>query len=294
MLMEQTIIYLILILTGLCMGSFAGATVWRMRANQLKQDKKNDETIDKNEFKHLEKLTKTNLSNDRSVCLECSYHLKWYDLMPLISWILLLGKCRNCKKPIGWLEPLSELGVALFFVLSYMFWPFGLANNLEIIRFVIWLISGVVLAILFIYDKKWFLLPNTANFLLIFLGIINSVIVIFASTNKIETLYSIAGSVAILSGLYWVLEKVSKGKWIGYGDIKLGLGLALLIADWRLAFIALFAANLTGCLIVLPAIITRKLNMKSHIPFGPLLIIGSVVAMLAGNYLINLYLYSVF
>lgn len=292
--MEQTIIYIILILVGLCMGSFAGATVWRLRAKQLKQDKSDGEKINKDEFKHLEKLTKTSLSNDRSVCLECSYYLKWYDLMPLISWILLLGKCRNCKKPIGWLEPLSELGVALFFVLSYMFWPFGLNNSLEIIRFVIWLISGVVLAILFIYDKKWFLLPNTANLLLIFFGIINSVIILFSSIDKIETLYSIAGSVAILSGLYWVLEKVSKGKWIGHGDIKLGLGLALLIADWRLAFIALFAANLIGCLIVMPAIVTKKLNMKSHIPFGPLLIIGSVVAMLAGNYLINLYLYSVF
>jgi len=292
--MEQIIIYLILVLTGLCMGSFAAATVWRLRAKQLKQDKSDGEKIDKDEFERLEKLTKSKLSNDRSVCLECSYQLKWYDMVPSVSWLLLLGKCRNCKKPIGWLEPLSELGVALFFVLSYMFWPFGLASSLEIIRFVIWLVSGVVLAILFIYDQKWFLLPNTINFLLIFLGVINSAIVLVASADKIETLYSIAGSVAILSGLYWVLEKVSKGKWIGYGDIKLGLGLALLIADWRLAFIALFAANMVGCLIVLPAIFTKQLTLKSHVPFGPLLIIGTIIAMLFGNYLINTYLYSIF
>jgi len=80
--------------------------------------------------------------------------------------------------------------------------------------------------------------------------------------------------------------------WIGFGDIKLGLGLALLLADWRLAFIALFAANLIGCLIVLPAMAMKKLKRNSHVPFGPLLIAGFVIAGLAGNYLMSLYFYN--
>jgi prepilin signal peptidase PulO-like enzyme (type II secretory pathway) len=98
----------------------------------------------------------------------------------------------------------------------------------------------------------------------------------------------------ILSGVYLVLYWISKGKWIGFGDIKLGLGLALLLADFRLAFIALFAANLIGCLAVLPPMIAGKLKRDSHVPFGPLLIAGAIVAQLAGVYLFEWYIGSVF
>ena len=292
LLMEQTIIYISLILSGLCLGSFAGATVWRLRARQLQQDKKSGDKVDGAESKRLSKLTKYNLLNDRSQCLDCSYKLKWYDLMPLVSWLLLLGRCRSCKKPIGIMEPLIELGVATFFVLSYMFWPFGLSGGLEIARFVIWLVAGVSLAVLFAYDKKWFLLPNMANFTLIGLGAISAILVIIGAGDKMGTIYNILGSVLVLSGIYYILYFISKGKWIGFGDIKLGLGLALLIADWQLSFVALFAANLIGCLIVLPFMIAGKLKRGSHVPFGPLLIIGSFVAVVAGGYLINAYFYG--
>jgi len=98
------------------------------------------------------------------------------------------------------------------------------------------------------------------------------------------------GAAVILSGLYLVLYLISRGKWIGFGDVKLGLGLALLLADWRLAFVALFAANLIGCLIVIPAMISGRLKRDSHVPFGPLLILGFVIAQFAGIYLIETYL----
>lgn len=288
--MEMTIIiYVTLILSGLCLGSFAGASMWRLRAYQLIQDKADGEHVDHVEYNRLKKLTKKSVINDHSQCLNCSYELKWYDLMPLVSWVLLRGKCRKCRQPIGYLEPLIELGVATFFVLSYTFWPFRLNTNFEITHLVIWLIAGVVLAILFAYDKKWFMLPNLTSYILIGLGIINSVLVIIMANNKLGALLSIIGSAIILSGLYLAIYLMSHGKWIGFGDIKLGLGLALLIADWQLAFIALFSANLVGCIIVLPAMISGKLKRDSHVPFGPLLIIGAVIAMLVGNYLINLY-----
>jgi prepilin signal peptidase PulO-like enzyme (type II secretory pathway) len=290
--MEQSIIYLTLILTGLCLGSFAGASVWRLRAYQLKQDKADGDDVDLDEYKSLERLMKTSKLKDRSMCLNCHYVLSWYDMIPLVSWLSLRGKCRKCRKPIGYMEPLIELGVAVFFVMSYAFWPYSLGNGLEIARLVLWLVSGVGLAILFAYDQKWFLLPPSVNFAVIGIGACNSLLVILGSQNRVGTFLGIASAVLILSGLYWILGKVSDGKWIGAGDVWLGLGLALLLANWGLAFIALFAANLIGCLIVLPALITRKLSLKSHVPFGPLLIIGAVIAELAGNYLINIYFYS--
>lgn len=286
---DSMVIYLALILVGLCLGSFAGAMVWRLRARQLVRDKADGDHVDHNEYIHLKKLTKSSLSDDRSQCLHCSYTLKWYDLIPVISWLYLRGRCRKCHVPIGFMEPLIELGVASFFVLSYAFWPYPLDNGLEIARLVLWLIAGVGLAILFVYDIKWFLLPDQVNFAIVGVGAISALLVILGSHDKLGTLLGIVGSMLILSGLYWALYKISQGKWIGFGDIKLGLGLALLLADWKLAFITLFAANLIGCLIVLPAMIMGKLKRDSHVPFGPLLIVGFVIAGFVGVYLSDLY-----
>lgn len=292
--MENAIIYLALILTGLCLGSFAGAMVWRLRARQLATDKADHEEYDKDEYKRLKKLTTGKTINDRSRCLHCSYELRWYDLIPLVSWVSLKGKCRQCHTPIGYLEPLIELGTMLFFVLSYMFWPYPLDTTLETVRFIIWLIAGVGLAMLFTYDIKWFLLPDKVNLTVIGLGIVSATVVVLQSPDWLGTILTITVGAVILSGLYLVLYVISRGRWIGFGDIKLGLGLALLLADWRLAFVALFAANLIGCLIVIPAMVSGKLQRDSHVPFGPLLILGFVVAQLAGAYLVETFLGTMF
>lgn len=289
-LMENVVIYLALILTGLCLGSFAGAMVWRLRARQLSEDKAHHEEYDKDEYQRLKKLTTGGAAHDRSRCLHCSYVLRWYDLIPLVSWLSLRGKCRQCHIPIGYLEPLIELGVALLFVLSFAFWPYPLETPLAITQFIIWLVAGVGLAILFSYDTKWFLLPDRVNFVVIGLGVLSVAIVILRSADRLNALLSVVGAAVILSGLYLVLYLISRGKWIGFGDVKLGLGLALLLADWRLAFVALFAANLIGCLIVIPAMISGRLKRDSHVPFGPLLILGFVIAQFAGIYLIETYL----
>lgn len=294
MLMEQFIIYLALVLIGLCMGSFASATVWRLRAHQLAQDKRSGDDFDLDEYKRLNKLTKNSLMNDHSVCLNCSYRLKWYDLIPLFSWISLGGKCRNCHKPIGYFEPLMEFGMAMFFVISYAFWPYQLDSSLEIIRLIIWLLAGVGLAILFAYDKTWSILPDTINYLVIILGAISAILVVIGATDRISALVGVIGAVAVLSGLYWVIYAVSKGLWVGFGDVKLGLGLALLLADWKLAFIALFSANLIGSLVVMPGLVMKKLKGDSHVPFGPLLIAGFVVAGLFGSYIVNWYQHFIF
>lgn len=291
-LMEYFFLYLVLVVLGLCLGSFSGATVWRLRARQLAQDELDGDDSDSKEYSHLKKLTNKPFLNDHSQCLKCSYKLRWYDLIPLLSWLLLGGKCRKCRKPIGYLEPLIELGVAAFFVLSFAFWPYPLSNGLEIARLVLWLMAGVPLAILFVYDTKWSLLDLPTNLVLIAIGLFSAVLVVINTPNKMTILFSIVGSVLILSGLYYAFFKISRGRWVGGGDPVLGLGLALLLADWKLALIALFAANLIGCIILLPALLTNKLKPNSHVPFGPLLIIGFVIAGLAGNYIISLYFYN--
>lgn len=288
--MDSIFISAILLFLGLCFGSFAGAQVWRLRARQLVEDKAEGEDYDKKEYKALLPLTKHKATDDRSQCLHCGHQLAWYDLLPLVSWLSTGGKCRYCHKRIGHFEPLIELGVAVFFAVSFLFWPQPLTAPLEIIQFIIWLIAGVMLTILLAYDAKWFLLPDRIVFPLIALATLYAGIEVAQATDIVMAIFSLIAAIFILSGTYLLLWLVSRGKWIGFGDIKLGLILALLLGRWELALLALFLANFIGCLIVLPGLATKKLSRTTQIPFGPMLIIGFVIAALFGDAIIAWYL----
>ena len=287
--MEQAVIAIILGLFGLLFGSFAGATVWRLRARQLAEDKAQGEHVEEKEFLQLKPLNEgTYTSKDRSRCLHCGHQLAWYDLLPLVSWVSLRGKCRYCHKSIGWFEPLMEVAMAGFFVVSYLVWPEAL-QGWEVLRFALWLLIGVGLLILFAYDQKWFLLPDVVTFPLIGLASGMALIQVAQAPNHLTAVWSVAGAVAILSGLYLLLWWVSRGRWVGFGDVKLGLVLALVLGDWVLAFVALFAANLIGCLVIIPGLVSKRLERTSRVPFGPFLILGMVVAFFVGQPVIDWY-----
>ncbi|USN96452.1 MAG: prepilin peptidase [Candidatus Nomurabacteria bacterium] len=283
-------ISLILGLLGLFFGSFAGASVWRLRARQLRIDISEGEKVGKKALQEVTKIKKRSALEDRSVCLHCGHQLKWYDLIPIISWLSLQGRCRYCRVAIGWFEPAIELGVAAFFVVSYLFWPSQLVSITDITQFIIWLIAGVGLAILFVYDMRWFLLPNSVVFPLLGLGIINVLVVLADRQFAWSEIIGIFYGCAILSGLYYLIYILSRYKWVGFGDVKLGLVLALLLADWRLSALALFLANLIGTIIYLPLMARGSVKRRTHIPFGPLLIGGWFIAGLFGTYIIAWYL----
>lgn len=280
----------ILAVFGMLFGSFAGASVWRLRARQLVADKREGEPVDDEEYRRLVPLTKDTFTKDRSRCLHCGHELRWYDLLPLVSWLQLGGKCRYCRQPIGIFEPLMEVAMAVFFAVSYIWWPAPLDSALEVIQFGLWLVAGVGLAILFAYDQKWFLLPDVVTFSLVAVAGVFAVIEVAQAPDHLVAAWSVAAAVAILSGLYLALWRVSQGRWVGFGDVKLGLVLALLLADWKLAFVALFTANLLGCLVVLPGLATRTLSRTARVPFGPFLILGAVIAFFAGNAILTWYL----
>ncbi len=287
--MDYITIALILAVVGLLFGSFAGATVWRLRARQLVEDKAAGEKVDGKEYKKLLPLTKATIRADRSRCLHCHHTLAWYDLLPLVSWVSTGGKCRYCRQSIGWFEPIIELGMALFFVVSFLAWPNPLTTTPQVAVFVLWLLAGVLLAILCAYDAKWFLLPNKVVWPLTVVATIVAIIRLATAYNTLGALVNLGIAIFILSGLYLIIWLVSKGRWIGFGDVKLGLALALLLGNWQLAFIALFAANLLGCLVVIPGMLAGKISRQTRVPFGPLLILGTVIALLWGGRVIAWY-----
>lgn len=275
-----------LAVVGAIFGSFAGAQVWRLRARQLVEDKEAGESYSKSEHKRLKHLAGRSQAKDRSECLNCGHVLSWQDMIPIFSWLSLRGRCRYCKQPIGRFEIVLELITALLFVASYLLWPFELSNLLQVGLFVVWLAAMVSIVILAAYDYKWQLLPDIINFTFIGLSLVFIIYRWWLYPGQVEIL-SVLGALGILSGIYAVLYAVSKGEWIGFGDIKLGVGLGLLLGDWALAFFALFLANLIGVIIVMPGLVSRSLDGKSRIAFGPLLIIGTLLSFWFGRYFID-------
>ncbi len=288
--MNMTILAWLFGVLGLIMGSFAGAQVWRLRARQLYEDKEAHESYSKDEFKQLKPLLGKKGKRDRSCCLRCHHMLAWYDLIPIVSWLSTGGKCRYCRKSIGWFEPVIELIMAALFVASYVWWPFSLTGvGWELtagwILFALWLVSIVLLVMLAAYDLKWQLLPNRLTWTYAALALI-FVVLRFVLVHDVD-IWSLAGAVVIMSGLYFVLCVLSHGAWIGEGDVKLGLGLGLMLASWEKAFLALFLANFIGCIVVLPGLIGKKLKPGSEIPFGPLFILGMLISYFAARHIIT-------
>lgn len=288
--MTVSVITLAFGVLGLFFGSFAGASVWRLRAAQLREDKKHGEKISKHEADEVKHIKRVTLAKDRSVCLHCGHQLQWYDLIPLLSWLQLGGKCRYCHKKIGWFEPVIELSLAVFFAVSYLFWPYGFDSIWTVVQFVCWLAAGIGLAILFVYDSKWFLLPDKVTFVLFGIAALFSVLTLVGHEEPMLQVLNIVLAVSILSGIYYVIYVVSNHQWVGFGDVKLGLVLALMLADWRLATLALFLANAIGTLLLLPMMLSGRIKRRAHIPFGPFLIAGWFLAGLFGAQIIKWYM----
>lgn len=287
-----TIVVLItFFLLGAILGSFVVASVWRLRANDLASRKKSDLTKqESSEYELLvtnSKLGDDKFSKDRSRCLSCQHQLAWYDLLPIVSWLSLRGKCRYCGEKIGWLEFLAEIIMGALFAVTFYYLQ---SESWYVV--VIWLVLLVVLAILFIYDLKWKLLPSKV----LYMGV--AIAVVFAIINVIKLLpdsswQSILSDYLItwacLGGIYLFLTIVSKGTWVGDGDWLVGTIVSMVLANPWLGVAALFVTNLLGCLIVLIMVFRHgKLNeTQKSIPLGPLLIVALLLVYVFKNEILN-------
>ena len=226
---------------------------------------------------HLKEQKKKPLGS-RSVCLHCHRQLKWYDNLPIISWLVLGGKCRNCHKKIGLAELLSELGLATAFFLIGTSIDIVMMNYLEWIVLILTLIFTAVLVFLAIYDGLYGELPTLYLGVAIAISLIilalNTYIIITTSGFAVELIWQPLLAVAILGGIYLILYLVSKGRWVGDGDWLLATAIAIALANPWLALIALFLANFIACLVMYPITKTKK-NHKIH--FGPFLVIAFVI-----------------
>ncbi len=255
-----------LFLIGLCFGSFINALVWRLRH-------------------------KRDFVKERSECTHCHHTLAWNDLVPVVSWALLRGKCRYCGKRIDD-SPVVELITPMLFVISYLAWPFGF-ETAGIVLFVLWLIALVGLIALTVYDLKWYLLPDKIVFPLIAIGLGMGAtrFVYIDQQGWAEAIGSIFLGILSIAGVYLILHVISSGKWVGFGDVKLSVFIGSILG-WQGGLLALFMANLLGIIVVIPLLTLNKLHSKSKIPFGPFLIGACFITFLWGGNIIDWYVNS--
>ncbi len=265
---EKILILVFMSVFGAVMGSFACCQAWRIRYKE--QGK--------------EKLGK------RSICLGCKKQLRWYENIPIVSWIVQGGKCRGCGKEIGRMEIWSEVaGMAVFGLAGWgvlfgkMSFPMFPDQSHPNVRLIVWgvvLVAMVVMMILAIYDAKWGELPTFLLILLIGLGVITRLIIILFSGDweVKKILLGMLGAVGILGGLYYMLYYFSKEKLVGGGDWMLGVGIGLLVGEWWLAIWVLFLANFVGAMAMLP-------QRKRKIAFGPFLVGAFVLVCVFSGFL---------
>jgi len=226
-----------------------------------------------------------------SHCDHCQKQLKWYDNIPLISFFLLLGKCRFCKKKISFQYPLVEFSMGLvFLIITIKFFSLDFSSGYSFgsqLLLIHYLFVGFLFVVISVWDLKYMIIPNK----LILVGFLTTAIFyffIFWLTGEGECpLWSLGGcslwsnleGALVGSGFFGGLFLVSKGKWIGGGDIKLGAWLGLLVG-LKGIYPWLTISYILGALVSIFLLAEKKKKMKSEIPFGPFLLAGAMLVLL--------------
>jgi leader peptidase (prepilin peptidase)/N-methyltransferase len=249
---------------GLCFGSFVNALVWRIK-------------------------NKKDWVKSRSQCPQCKHQLAAIELVPVISWLALRGRCRYCKKPISAQYPIVELATAAVFVLSYTYWPQPLHSG-QIILLTTWLACSVGLMALLVYDIKWMLLPNSIIYPTLLAAVTGQLAYLIGfEPHKAHAALMWGLSVLAASGIFWLLFTVSRGKWIGYGDVRLGWITGTLLQTPLKSLLMIFGASVIGTLVIIPLSALGKRRLSAKIPYGPYLITATFICLLFGQNIIEWY-----
>lgn len=248
MLAELISLYILAFIYGAVIGSFLNVCIYRIPI-------------------------KESIVTSRSHCMKCNNKIKWYDLVPLVSYIVLRGKCRYCLEKISIQYPLIELLNGCGYVLIIYYKGINLQSILFCLTF-------SVLIVISIIDIKTFEIPLELNLTLFVIG------VVMALYNYKDIANHIIGFFVVSAFLY-VLFVLTKGRGMGGGDIKL-MAAAGLILGWKPIILALVLACIIGSLIHLSLMFFLK--KERVLAFGPYLATGIVIAIIYGEDLIKMYI----
>lgn len=250
-------VYILAGILGLCVGSFLNVVIYRLPNGM-------------------------NLSKPGSHCTKCDYSLKWYDNIPVLSYLLLGGKCRKCKTRISPRYMLVELSNAALWLLSVMmFW-----ENSPVYACAVAAACSALICIFFI-DLEHMLIYNRFTLLVALCGIVG-MFTPSATTWQDRLIGGLVGGVAFL-GLYYGAIAALKQEGLGFGDVKYAVAAGLLLG-WQKLLFAVLAASVVGAVVM---VITNRLTnaeKRKEYPFGPYLVAGTLTALFLGDGIISWYL----
>ena len=242
----------------------------------------------------------------RSCCPKCKTQIAWYDNLPVLSFILLKGKCRHCKKSISIQYPIVELTAGILFVIAFINnfsalggsasggqfsifnfqtifnIQFSISNYKLLIALVRdWFLISVMIVI-FIYDLRWYQILDKVTLPACLVVLIFNFLLNFS-------LWNLLFSGIIGGGFFLIQFVISRGKWIGGGDIRLGLLMGLGLG-WPAVLLAIIISYFIGSVIGVGLILAGKKNWGSEVPLGVFLAVGAVISLFWYEPILNWYL----
>jgi leader peptidase (prepilin peptidase)/N-methyltransferase len=214
-----------------------------------------------------------------SHCTGCGYRIKAYENIPVLSWILLKGRCKSCASPISVQYPLVELltGILAVAVAGYFLSPvadFPLDFQIGAAYLILASIP------IFIIDFRHYLIPDVLNYPGMALGLALSFLP--GGQSPVQSLVGMAGAGMLLWSVGYAATRLLKKDAMGLGDVKL-IAMAGALFGLQTALLGLVFASVLGCLVGVPMLLLRRLNQEHHIPFGPYICLGVLIAAFAGE-----------
>lgn len=248
---------------GTVIGSFLSVLIYRLRVHRTH-----------------------NLSS-RSICVSCKKPVAFFDLIPLVSYLVLRGNCRGCSKPISIYYPLIELFTGALFALMYTRFPFfseDLAfSGHNTALFIVYCYFMSVLSFSFFYDLKYMLVSDRVMIPAILIALVATLL-----PGMPQTIDALLG--AGLAFVFFALQiYLSKGKWLGGGDVRVGVFMGMMLG-WQLTLVALFVSYIVGSITAVATLAFAGAGRQSKVPFVPFLVIGTLTAVFVGKEIIHWYL----
>lgn len=247
-MLPTILLYIIIFLYGIVIGSFLNVLIYRLPK-------------------------KENIVTTRSHCMNCGYQLKWYDLVPIFSYLVLGGRCRKCKTRISVQYPIIEALNGILYLI--VFYKFGMS-----VDSLLYCLLFSALLTLSVIDFRTYEIPIGINVFILLLGLVR---VITDWTNWEDYLI---GFLAVSVFLY-LIYIITHGRGIGGGDVKL-MAVCGLVLGWKLILLGFFLGCIIGSICHL---IRMKISHADHVlAMGPYLSVGVMIAALWGSQMINWYL----
>jgi len=219
----------------------------------------------------------------RSYCPHCKETIGAMDLIPIISFLFLKGRCRHCDGKISLQYPIVEIATGIIFAIIVFY---QLNEGLLETTYLLAIFSLMI--VMFVYDLKHYLIPDEVVFSAIGASLVwHGALFLSGAMSSSEVIIFLLSGIGS-AGFFWLLFIMSKGAWLGFGDVKLALFMGLFLG-YPGILVALFSSFTSGAIIGSAMVFLKKKEIRDEIPFAPFLIFGTTLAFFWGEPILNWY-----